>query len=81
MVGKCEIKRIPTEIAKPSESIHLPFRQTRLINKKQKGTKEYYFEKRKLPLNEDDALIASTDVNYFRSPRNTSKKQSTIGAP
>ena len=36
------------------------------INKKQKGTKEYYFEKRKLPLNEDDALIASTDVNYFR---------------
>lgn len=38
------------------------------IGKKQKGTKEYYYEKRKLPLNEDDALIASTDANYFRKP-------------
>ena len=34
------------------------------INKKNKGTKEYYYEKRKLPLSEDDALI---DAGLVRS--------------
>ncbi len=45
------------------------------VNKKQKGTKEYFFEKRRLPLIEDDALIASTDVNYFRKAAIVSRRK------
>lgn len=38
------------------------------IAKKQKGTKEYYYEKRKMPLSEADALIAAVGATYFRVP-------------
>lgn len=36
-----------------------------LINKKQKGTKEYYYEIRKMCLQLEDALISSTDATIF----------------
>lgn len=51
------------------------------INKKQKGTKEYYYEKRKLPLTEDDALIAATDATFFRLMAIKSRKQYLGGLP
>jgi hypothetical protein len=35
------------------------------VNKKPKGTKEYYYEKRKLPLTEDEALISASEGSYF----------------
>lgn len=51
------------------------------IAKKQKGTKEYYYEKRKMPLNEDDALIASTDANLFRKTAIISRRKYILGLP
>lgn len=35
------------------------------VNKKTKGTKEYYYEKRKLPKTEDEALISASEGSYF----------------
>lgn len=49
------------------------------INKKSKGTKEYYYEKRKLPLTEDDALIAATEGTYFRKPAIIARKKYILG--
>lgn len=49
------------------------------VNKKTKGTKEYYYEKRKLPLTEDDALIAATEGTYFRKMAIISRKKYLLG--
>lgn len=49
------------------------------VNKKTKGTKDYYYEKRKLPLTEDDALIAATDGTYFRKMAIIARKKYLLG--
>ena len=43
------------------------------VNKKGKDTKDYYYEKRKMPLSEDDALISSTVSSIFRKAAITSR--------
>lgn len=49
------------------------------INKKTKGTKEYYYEKRKLPLSEDEALIGASDGSYFDKIRIVSRRKELEG--
>jgi len=44
------------------------------INKKEPNTKEWYYEKRKLPLTEADALIAALDISYFSRVRNGARR-------
>lgn len=45
------------------------------INKKTPGTKEYYFEKRKMPLVEDDALTSASDAAYFDKLRMVARRK------
>lgn len=52
-----------------------------IINKKQKGTKDYYFEKRKLPLTEDEALIAATEASYFPKIKLISRRKELESLP
>jgi hypothetical protein len=49
------------------------------INKKTKGTKEYYYEKRKLPLTEDEALISASEASYFDKIRLVSRRKELEG--
>lgn len=49
------------------------------INKKTKGTKDYYYEKRKLPLTEEDALISATEGTYFRKNAIIMRKKELLG--
>ena len=51
------------------------------INKKQKGTKDYYYEKRKMPLTEEDALIAANDGVLFRKLAIIARKLELQGLP
>lgn len=49
------------------------------VNKKTKGTKEYYYEKRKLPLTEDDALIGASGASYFDKVRIINRRKELEG--
>jgi len=50
-----------------------------IINKKQKGTKEYYYEIRKMPLKIDDALTSASEANYFDKIRMAARKKELDG--
>ncbi len=54
---------------------------TNEVNKKPKGTKEWYYEKRKLPLSEDDALVGAAGVHYFDKIRIVSRRKFLEGLP
>lgn len=45
------------------------------INKKKPGTKEYYYELRKMCLTEEHALMSATDASYFDKIKLTARRQ------
>lgn len=46
------------------------------INKKKQGTKEYYYELRKMCLKEEHAMMSATDATYFDRIRLANRRQS-----
>lgn len=51
----------------------------REVGKKAKGTKEYYYEKRKLPLSKADALIGASGASYFDKARIVNRRKDIEG--